>query len=292
MAVGLPDGARAGAPSLVGAGSDRLDLRWDVAVLVDTQDNASVASSQLTVRRVRSGGALLLLAVAGCAVQATKPDPTPDPIAAFVTVASQPANVGDAKIAALAYHDDGRYDRDLVTVADKAAEWVRNKAGMVAKPALVLDIDETSLSNWEVLKRDDFGRPVPGKCAPGLDTPCGWAAWDLLGHDPAIAPTLRLFNLSRSLNVTVFFITGRPETQRAATERNLLNAGYGGYAQAYFVPDGAHFAAAADFKAPIRAQIEQMGFTIIANVGDQPSDLIGGHAEQMFLLPDPFYRVP
>ena len=133
---------------------------------------------------------------------------------------------------------------------------------------------------------------MPGKCAPGLDTPCGWAAWDLLGHDPAIAPTLRLFNLSRSLNVTVFFITGRPETQRAATKRDLLNAGYGGYAQAYFVPDGARFAAAADFKAPIRAQIEQRGFTIIANVGDQPSDLIGGHAEQMFLLPDPFYRVP
>ena len=40
------------------------------------------------------------------------------------------------------------------------------------------------------------------------------------------------------------------------------------------------------------AQIEQMGYTIIANVGDQPSDLIGGHAEKMFLLPDPFYRVP
>jgi acid phosphatase len=241
----------------------------------------------LTERRSFLAG-ILLLATAACAGQPSKPDPT----AAFVTVTSQPANVGDAKIAALAYHDNGEYDRDLITVADKAADWVRRRAATAAKPALVLDIDETSLSNWEVLKRDDFGRPVPGPCAPGLDTPCGWAAWDLLGRDPAIEPTLRLFNLARSLNVAVFFITGRPESQRAATERNLSAVGYSGYAKAYFVPDGSHFSTAADFKAPIRAQIEQMGYTIIANVGDQPSDLIGGSAEKMFLLPDPFYRVP
>lgn len=58
------------------------------------------------------------------------------------------------------------------------------------------------------------------------------------------------------------------------------------------VPDGGHFPSAADFKAPIRAEIEQAGYTILANIGDQPSDLKGGHAEKGFLLPDPFYRVP
>jgi hypothetical protein len=58
------------------------------------------------------------------------------------------------------------------------------------------------------------------------------------------------------------------------------------------VPNGSHFASAADFKAPVRAEIEQQGYTIIENMGDQPSDLLGGHAEKKFLLPDPFYRVP
>jgi hypothetical protein len=66
--------------------------------------------------------------------------------------------------------------------------------------------------------------------------------------------------------VAVFFITERPENQRPAT--------------------------AVDFKAPIRADIERLGYTIIANIGDQPSDLLGGHSERDFLLPDPFYRVP
>ena len=82
--------------------------------------------------------------------------------------------------------------------------------------------------------------------------------------------------------------------QRAfdALERNLRAAGYAGYARLFMVPDGAHFASAADFKAPIRAEIERQGYTIIANMGDQPSDLKGGHAERAFLLPNPFYRVP
>lgn len=236
----------------------------------------------------RTIGVLIVLALAGC----TQPQPVASPDADFITVTTQPANVGDAKIAALAYHNSGAYDRDLAIVADQAKAWIASRAASAKQPALVLDVDETALSNWEILKRDDFGRPVPGPCDPNLDTPCGWAAWDLLGRDPAIAPTLAVFQQARALNVTVFFITGRPESQRAATERNLQAAGFGGYARLNLVPPGAHFASAADFKAPIRAGIEQAGYTIIANMGDQPSDLLGGHAERKYLLPDPFYRVP
>jgi acid phosphatase len=206
-------------------------------------------------------------------------------------VPPQPANVGDAGTAARAYHDSGAYERDLAAVAGKAGAWIAARAGSARRPALVLDVDETALSNWEIIVRDDFGRPIGGPCDLAIDAPCGWAAWDQLGRDPAIGPTLDLFRLARAHGVTVFFITGRPESQRAATERNLHDAGYAGYEHLFMVPDGAHFASAADFKAPVRAQIEQQGYTIIANVGDQPSDLLGGHAEKAFLLPDPFYRV-
>jgi len=210
----------------------------------------------------------------------------------FVAARSQPTNVGDAKIAALAYHDSGAYDSDLAIVAGEAGRWLARRAPAATRPALVLDIDETALSNWEIIKLDDFGRPIDGPCAPESGAPCGWAAWDQLGRDPAIAPTLQVFQLARALKIAVFFITGRPEAQREATERNLVAAGYSDYQKLYMVPDGAHFASAADFKTPIRAEIEQVGYTIVANVGDQPSDLQGGHAEKMFLLPDPFYRVP
>jgi predicted secreted acid phosphatase len=222
----------------------------------------------------------LLLALAAC----TSASPS--------GVVHQPANVGDAKIAALNYKTSGQYDRDLATVAAQAQSWLARRAHDVPRPALVLDIDETALSNWPVIQRDDFGRPIGGPCDLAANGPCGWAAWDQLGVDEAIAPTLALYRSAIARQVRVFFITGRPENQRAATERNLINAGYGGHSKLYMVPDGAHFASAADFKTPVRVEIEREGYTIVANVGDQPSDLAGGHADKDFLLPNPFYRVP
>jgi len=210
----------------------------------------------------------------------------------FVSVASQPANVGDARTAALAYHNSGAYDRDVADIAAEAGRWLAGRAAAVPRPALVLDIDETALSNWEIIIRDDFGRPIVGPCNAAGEGPCGWAAWDQLGRDPAIGPTLALFRQARATDVAVFFITGRPENQRVATERNLAAAGYRGYVRLAMPPDGAHFTSASDFKAPVRAAIEDEGYTIVANVGDQPSDLEGGHAERAFLLPNPFYRVP
>lgn len=210
----------------------------------------------------------------------------------FVTVTSQPANVGDAGIAALRYHDSGAYQRDLQIVANQAAGWIKARSASAQRPALVLDIDETALSNWEIIKRDDFGRPIAGPADLASAGPWGWAAWDQLGRDPAIQPTLQVFRVARGANVAVFFISGRPESQRAATERNLRAVGFGDYAKLFLTTNGAHFASAADFKTPVRIQIERLGYTIIANMGDQPSDLLGGHAEKKFLLPDPFYRIP
>jgi predicted secreted acid phosphatase len=210
----------------------------------------------------------------------------------FITVETQPANVGDAGIAARAYHDSGAYQRDLATVANQATRWITERAATARQPALVLDIDETALSNWEIIDLDDFGRPIKGPCNPGSGAPCGWAAWDQLGRDPAIQPTLQVFRTARTAGVAVFFITGRPESQRAATERNLRKAGFADYVRLSMVPNGAHYSSAADFKTPVRIEIERLGYTIIANMGDQPSDLRGGHAEKKFLLPNPFYRVP
>ena len=177
-------------------------------------------------------------------------------------------------------------------MASDAGTWIAERAPQVNRPALVLDIDDTALTNWEVIQADDFGRIINGRCTALPEGPCGWAAWDLLGRAPVIEPTLRLFRQARALDVAVFFITGRPESQRAATEQNLRNVGYDGYAALRMVPEGAHYASAAAFKAPGRAAIEAEGYTIIANVGDQPSDLAGGHAERTFLLPNPFYRIP
>jgi predicted secreted acid phosphatase len=230
-------------------------------------------------RRLFAIGQLLLL-MAACQTQ-------PQPLAS-----SEPANVGDAKIVATTYHDSGAYGRDLVAAASLADAWIIERAATATKPAIVFDIDETALSNWTVIKADDFGRVIPGPCAHPPDGPCGWEAWDMRGGSTVIDPTLKLYRRAKSLSMAVFFITGRPENQRAPTERNLRVAGYETFNGLIMPPVGSKFASAADFKAPQRAAITQAGYTIIANVGDQQSDLAGGHSEKTFLLPNPFYRIP
>ena len=146
---------------------------------------------------------------------------------------------------------------------------------------MVLDVDETALSSWPNQDRRDFGYVREE-----------WTAWVKAAEAPAIAPTLELFRRARKLGVEVFFVTGRRERLRGPTERNLRRAGYQGWTELVMKPDDARLKSAADYKTPARRRLTEEGYTIIVNLGDQPSDLTGGYAEQSFKLPNPFYRVP
>jgi predicted secreted acid phosphatase len=195
----------------------------------------------------------------------------------------------------VAYYQNS-YRQDLAEVDGRAAWWIKWRAPFATKPALVLDIDETSLSNWPEMLADNFVYIPDGPChlPHGL---CGMIAWDAMAKAKPILPTLEIFKLARSLGVSVFFITGRHERERAATELNLRRAGYvdahgrNGWAALEMEPNNLKPASAADFKAPQRGKIEGGGYDIIANVGDQFSDL-GGYAERTFKLPNPFYYIP
>jgi hypothetical protein len=47
-----------------------------------------------------------------------------------------------------------------------------------------------------------------------------------------------------------------------------------------------------EYKAGTRKHIEKLGYTIVANYGDQWSDLMGGHAKRVVKLPNPTYYLP
>jgi HAD superfamily, subfamily IIIB (Acid phosphatase) len=222
-------------------------------------------------------------------VALAEPPAPPSPI---IPPPVPPANIGDLKFDAIHYYDSGAYLTDLQLAAAPAIAWIGEQAPRVVRPAVVFDIDETALSNWEAIKANDFGRVIDGPCNQLPQGPCGWQAWDLRASSTVIPPTMDVYTTARDRGAAIFFITGRPESQRAATERNLATVGYTGYKQLIMEPTGAHYVSAADFKAPQRAQIEQQGYTIIANVGDQPSDLDGGFSQRTYLLPNPFYRIP
>lgn len=219
---------------------------------------------------------------------------------------SEPDNI-DLFKKKLLYYRCTSYDADVARVLGDAQRWVAARAVQVQRPAIVPDIDETSLSNWPRIIKDDFAYIPNGRCEldkPG--DPCGDLDWQQSGLATAIEPTRKLYDLARCHNqpptcvkTDVFFVTGRREAMHNGelasvwTLRNLKAAGFDAierenlYMRGPQATDGV-----SDHKMLARSDIESKGYTIIANVGDQQSDLVNGHAEMTFKVPNPFYLIP
>jgi predicted secreted acid phosphatase len=227
--------------------------------------------------------------------------------------ATAPYNAGDWEAALTKYHDDGVYNSQLAKVDNVAAQWLRRAKGFKKfhfkhkfrnrsarkallamghghkhhgkhhgnnkKRAIVFDIDETSLSNFTAIKDDGYTFGPKSRAE----------ATDEIGT--AIQPTLDLFNLAKKKGYAIFLITGRREDVRDHTAHNLAREGFTGYKQLILRPVGAG-GTTVDYKAGERAKIEDQGYKIVANVGDQYSDLAGGHSQVVFKLPNPFYFLP
>ena len=225
----------------------------------------------------------------------------------------QPRNLAGLKNQLLYYECSGAYFTDIKRQIDKAISYITKHSRDGAKPAIVLDIDETSLSNWDEMTANDFGLIDTGPCIlskpdstlrpedakwPKPESPCGFNAWILLA-DARPLDTLRLFQAAKENKLAVFFVTGRHEDTNKkddhsvhdATVENLHKAGYSDWTDLFLKP-AEDKESIQQFKTAKRKQITEMGYTIIANVGDQYSDLRGGYAERVFKLPNPFYFIP
>jgi len=239
-------------------------------------------------------GVLCFLTVVGAVGVALAQEVSPSCVPAQLPPLTVGINLGEYKTTLIDYHDSGRYQADLAKVDQEAGAYLTKRVAQPGeKLAAVFDIDETSLSNWPVLKINDFARIASGGCDMNTG-PCSFPEWLSKGQDEAIGPTLELYRLARSKGVAVFFITGRHEVRgaREATEANLRRVGYNDFAGLSMEAADMKVASAACYKTPARSKIEQQGYTIVLNVGDQQSDLAGGHAERTFKLPNPFYYIP
>jgi predicted secreted acid phosphatase len=206
-----------------------------------------------------------------------------------VTVPNEPPNLDGVKKQLTHYQscmEADCYMPQLEHQSDVAMGFLKTSV-KAAKPteklAIVLDIDETSLSNWAVEKHDDFGY-IPSDSNWCVSLHCG----------KAIPATLRLFEEAKKDKVAVFFITGRPEGQRADTEANLKAEGYDHWEEVHLRPeDHPNTQTVTEYKSGERAKIVAEGYTIVLNVGDQMSDLMGDpQAEHSVKLPNPFYLIP
>jgi hypothetical protein len=212
------------------------------------------------------------------------------------------------------FASDGNYAKEASKVARGGTRWLAARAHpwlhtSGKTPAIVLDVDDTTLATWnyEVSVNWAF-------------TPASNAAYVNGQLFPAVPGMVNMVKKAADRGYAVIFLTGRPASQEAATLGNLTVDGIGvdaGYPAPTELDDGEdglftkpavadypqylQTACAGDangscttvhYKSATRAHIESLGYDIVANFGDQFSDLKGGFADRTFKLPNPNYFLP
>jgi hypothetical protein len=99
-----------------------------------------------------------------------------------------------------------------------------------------------------------------------------------------------VYRTARRLGLEVVFLTGRRESQRESTVRNLRAIECADFAVLICKASNDR-SSAAQYKTAARQRLVEEGRTIVANLGDQESDLAGGYAERVFKLPNAIYRI-
>lgn len=192
-------------------------------------------------------------------------------------------NVSILKAKCVRWHESGGYSAAFERAAEPARAALESqlRRDPPGKQAVVFDIDETLLSNWPYLRQQQF--------VLRLDT---FAKWIRTGKALPLAPTKEIYERAKAHAIPIFLVTGRPEFLRAATVRDLQEAGYSGWSGLHMKPTHDADPSIIPFKSGVRRMLTENGYDIILNVGDQKSDLAGGYARRAVKLPNPFYFIP
>jgi predicted secreted acid phosphatase len=185
------------------------------------------------------------------------------------------------------------YAMQVQGIEAQAEKYLADKARHAhgAQQAIVLDVDDTSLSTYNYELETTF-----------VYSPASNAAYIATKTMPAVFGMNNLAVWAQSQGYTVFYLTGRPESQRTYTEANLGAVGFPAATDANlfmknaanppaYLPCGAS-CTTDQYKAYTRAHIEALGYDIVGNFGDQYSDLSGGHEDKAFKIPNPMYFIP
>lgn len=200
--------------------------------------------------------------------------------------AKAPENLSLAKQSVVNYYESNAYENDVDVIVKDAERYLEKRvrenstSNNPQRLAMVLDIDDTTLTNFPGYKKKDFAH---------LQEVIDEGFYD--ANAPAIKPVMRLYNEAIRSGVAVFFVTLRPEKVRTYTIANLHEAGYFGWS-GLFMPNGNETKLSPQrYKTAIRERLTKQNYHIILNLGDQDTDLIGGYAEHIHKLPNPLYSI-
>ena len=106
------------------------------------------------------------------------------------------------------------YAREVRRDETRLRTWLANHKQGPKKPALVLDVDDTALLTYNYEISEDFGF-----------NPTTNAEFVLAERFSAVFGMVATVRWATQHGYTLFFITGRPDTQQEATEDNLDTVG-------------------------------------------------------------------
>jgi hypothetical protein len=237
------------------------------------------------------------------------------PPPATPTSAKQIQNLDQVKTAIKAYYGDtvtatpdpvdgstvlhefsptGAYSHEVSGIAGRVRSYLAFRSShqhgpgtFDGKPAVIFDIDDTTLTTFDYEIYSNF-----------VFDPDTNAAFVNGAVFPATPGMVRLVRFARGHGYKVFFLTGRPELQRPGTLTNLGNVGYAPVSRQVFLKDQTlpwlkpctPTCSSEQYKTLTRKHLEKKrGFDIVANLGDQFTDLSGGFADRTVKIPNPMY---
>ena len=271
----------------------------------------------LTVAAATAVAAAILLVPGAIAGQGSVPPPPANP-----TSADQIQNIDQVKTAIKGYYGDtvtnvdDPVTTDGVTVklctptlrpAPTSTRWRASRPtrprtcdkadhsnGQASRrpPAIVLDVDDTTLNtySYEIYSNFVFNGPTNADFVNSGDLPAcpghagsrgarrGGRLHDLLPHGSPRGAARR--ERSRTSPTPAM----RRPTRRTCTCRTRPTSRGSRAAR--------RRCTRTQFKSLTRQHIESLGYDIVANFGDQFSDLNGGFADETFKIPNPMYFLP
>jgi hypothetical protein len=240
--------------------------------------------------------------------------PAVPPPPANPTRANQIQNIDQVKTAIKAYYGDtltntpdpvngatmlhtfsstGAYANEMTGIEARAERYLA-RAGHHHRhgpqKAILLDVDDTTLNTYSYEIYSSF-----------VFNPTTNAAFVNAAVFHAVPGMPALVSFAKAKGYTIFFLTGRPEAQRPGTTTNLTAEGYPVVPDQLYLKDQVNqpwlsscspSCTTIQYKSLTRQHIESLGYDIVANFGDQFSDLQGGFADRGFKLPNPMYFLP
>jgi predicted secreted acid phosphatase len=145
---------------------------------------------------------------------------------------------------------------------------------------VIIDVDETALSNYGLAELMGFGYVYEMN-----------KKWNAEMKSPAILQVKGLYDFLIEKGAKIIFLTGRNIPEYEATYKNLKQEGYTVFDTLITQREHEYELSAQEFKSSKRKELIEEGYEIIGTVGDQWSDLNGEYHGIQVKIPNYLYLI-